>query len=77
MVRSRLCSGWMSSSQKAVARSKEVVLMEGRISGEMLAPELNGAQVSSTKLMLDNIRRAVEYGSGIAIDLAVAEPQQT
>jgi phosphate uptake regulator len=65
-------------AEDAIARTKEVVVMEGRISGEVLAPKTSGAQVASTKLMLESIRRAAEYGSDIAeiaIDLTVAEPQ--
>ncbi len=65
-------------AEDAIARTKEVVQMEGRISSEVLAPRMNGAQVASIKLMLESIRRAAEYGSDIAeiaIDLAVAEPQ--
>lgn len=64
-------------AEEAIARSKEVVAMEGKISGEVLAPRLTGTQVASTKLMLESIRRAAEYGSDIAeiaIDLTVAEP---
>jgi hypothetical protein len=65
-------------AEDAIARSKEVIQMEGRISGEVLAPRMSGAQVASMKLMLESIRRAAEYGSDIAeiaIDLTVAEPQ--
>ena len=65
-------------AEDAIARTKEVVQMEGRISGEVLAPRMSGAQVASMKLMLESIRRAAEYGSDIAeiaIDLTVAEPQ--
>ncbi len=65
-------------AEDAIARTKEVVQMEGRISGEVLAPRMTGAQVASAKLMLESIRRAAEYGSDIAeiaIDLTVAEPK--
>jgi phosphate uptake regulator len=65
-------------AEQAIARSKEVVQLEGKISGEVLAPRMNGAQVGATKLMLESIRRAAEYGSDIAevaIDLTVKEPQ--
>lgn len=65
-------------AEDAIAKTKEVVQMEGRISGEVLAPRMSGAQVASTKLMLESIRRAAEYGSDIAeiaIDLTVAEPK--
>jgi phosphate uptake regulator len=65
-------------AEDAIARTKEVVQMEGRISSEVLAPRMSGAQVASIKLMLESIRRAAEYGSDIAeiaIDLTVAEPQ--
>ena len=66
------------TAEDAIARTKEVVLMEERISGEVLAPRMSGAQVASTKLMLESIRRIAEYGSDIAeiaIDLTVAEPK--
>jgi phosphate uptake regulator len=65
-------------AEEAIARTKEVVQMEGKISSEVLAPRMSGTQVASMKLMLESIRRAAEYGSDIAeiaIDLAVAEPQ--
>jgi phosphate uptake regulator len=65
-------------AEQAIARTKEVVEMEGRISQEVLAPRMSGAQVASIKLMLESIRRAAEYGSDIseiAIDLTVKEPQ--
>ena len=66
------------TAEDAIARTKEVVLMEERISGEVLAPRMSGTQVASTKLMLESIRRIAEYGSDIAeiaIDLTVAEPK--
>ena len=65
-------------AEEAIAKTKEVVSLEGRLSGEILAPRMSGTQVASAKLMLESIRRAAEYGSDIAevaIDLAVAEPQ--
>ena len=65
-------------AEEAIAKSKEVLLMEERVSGEVLAPRMSGAQVASAKLMLESIRRTAEYGSDIAeiaIDLTVAEPQ--
>jgi phosphate uptake regulator len=65
-------------AEEAIAKTKEVLAMEGRITGELLAPRLSGAQVGSLKLMLESIRRVAEYGSDIAeiaIDLTVAEPQ--
>jgi phosphate uptake regulator len=65
-------------AEDAIAKTKEVVQMEGRLSSEVLAPKMSGAQVASTKLMLESIRRAAEYGSDIAevaIDLTVAEPR--
>jgi len=66
------------TAEDAIARTKEVVQMEERISGEVLAPRMSGSQVASTKLMLESIRRIAEYGSDIAeiaIDLTVAEPK--
>lgn len=65
-------------AEDAIAKTKEVVQMEERISGEVLAPRMGGSQVASTKLMLESIRRTAEYGSDIAeiaIDLTVAEPK--
>ena len=65
-------------AEEAIARTKDVLQLEVKISGEILAPRMSGAQVASTKLMLEGIRRAAEYGSDIAeiaIDLTVAEPQ--
>jgi phosphate uptake regulator len=65
-------------AEEAIAKAKEVVQMEGRVSGEILAPKMSGAQVASTKMMLESIRRTAEYGSDIAeiaIDLTVPEPQ--
>ena len=65
-------------AEEAIAKTKDVVQMEGKLSGEVLGPRMSGAQVASAKLMLESIRRAAEYGSDIAevaIDLTVAEPQ--
>ena len=65
-------------AEEAIARTKDVIRMEEKVSGDILAPRMSGAQVASTKLMLESIRRAAEYGSDIAeiaIDLTVAEPQ--
>ena len=65
-------------AEDAIAKTKDVVQMEGKLSSEILAPRMSGAQVASTKLMLESIRRTAEYGSDIAevaIDLTVAEPQ--
>lgn len=65
-------------AEEAIAKTKDVVQLEGKLSGEILAPRMSGAQVASAKLMLESIRRAAEYGSDIAevaIDLTVAEPQ--
>ncbi|MDA4120883.1 MAG: phosphate uptake regulator PhoU [Thaumarchaeota archaeon] len=65
-------------AEQAFAKTKEVVQLEGKISGEVLAPRMTGSQVASIKLMLESIRRAAEYGSDIAeiaIDLMVKEPQ--
>ena len=65
-------------AEEAIARAKEVIRIEEKISGEVLAPRMSGTQVASTKLMLESIRRVAEYGSDIAeiaIDLTVAEPQ--
>jgi phosphate uptake regulator len=67
-------------AEEAIAKSKEVVQLEGKLSSEVQATRMTGAQVASAKLMLEGIRRAAEYGSDIAevaIDLTVAEPQTT
>ena len=66
------------TAEEAIARTKDVVQMEGKLSSEILAPRMSGSQVASLKLMLESIRRTAEYGSDIAevaIDLTVAEPQ--
>jgi phosphate uptake regulator len=66
------------TAEDAIARSKDVVQTEGKLSSEVLTPKMSGAQVASAKLMLEGIRRVAEYGSDIAevaIDLTVAEPQ--
>jgi len=66
------------TAEEAIAKTKDVVLMEGKLSSEVLAPRMSGAQVAALKLMLEGIRRTAEYGSDIAevaIDLTVAEPQ--
>jgi len=68
------------TAEDAIARTKDVVQTEGKLSSEVLTPRMSGTQVASAKLMLEGIRRAAEYGSDIAevaIDLAVAEPQTT
>jgi hypothetical protein len=65
-------------AEEAIAKSKEVIQLEGRLNSEVQTPRMTGAQVASAKLMLEGIRRAAEYGSDIAevaIDLTVAEPQ--
>ncbi len=65
-------------AEEAIAKAKDVVEMEGKLSGDTLAPKMTGSQVASAKLMFEAIRRAAEYGSDIAevaIDLTVAEPQ--
>ncbi len=65
-------------AEEAIARTKEVVQTEGRLSTEAPTSRMTGAQVASVKLMLESIRRAAEYGSDIAevaIDLTVPEPK--
>ena len=65
-------------AEEAIAKTKDVVQMEGKLSSEALAPRMTGSQIASSKLMLESIRRTAEYGSDIAevaIDLTVAEPQ--
>ena len=66
------------TAEEAIAKAKDVVQMEGKLSSEVLAPRMSGSQVASMKLMLESIRRTAEYGADIAevaIDLTVAEPQ--
>jgi len=66
------------TAEDAIAKTKDVVQIEGKLSSEVLAPRMSGSQVASSKLMLESIRRTAEYGSDIAevaIDLTVAEPQ--
>jgi phosphate uptake regulator len=65
-------------AEEAIAKTKEVVQLEGKLSTEALSPKMTGAQVASLKLMLESIRRTAEYGSDIAevaIDLTVPEPK--
>jgi phosphate uptake regulator len=64
-------------AEEAIAKAREAVQMEGKVGNEVLAQKMSRAQVGSTKLMLESIRRVAEYGSDIAeiaIDLMVAEP---
>lgn len=64
-------------AEEAISNGKEVIRLEEKLSGEILAPRMNGAQVASVKLMLESIRRVAEYGADIseaALDLAVKEP---
>jgi len=66
------------TAEEAIAKAKDVVQLEGKLSSEVLAPRMSGSQVASLKLMLESIRRTAEYGADIAevaIDLTVAEPQ--
>ena len=65
-------------AEEAIAKTKDVVQLEGKLTSEVLAPRMSGSQVAASKLMLEGIRRTAEYGSDIAevaIDLTVAEPQ--
>ncbi len=64
-------------AEESISNGKEVVRLEEKLSGEILAPRMNGTQVASVKLMLESIRRVAEYGADIseaALDLAVKEP---
>jgi len=66
------------TAEEAIAKAKDVVQLEGKLSSEVLAPRMSGSQIASLKLMLESIRRTAEYGADIAevaIDLTVAEPQ--
>ncbi len=65
-------------AEEAIGRTEEVVRLEEKMNGEILAPKMSGAQVASIKLILESIRRVAEYGadiSEVAIDLTVKEPQ--
>jgi len=65
-------------AEEAIGKTREVILLEERLSGEILAPKMSGSQVAAVKLMLESIRRVAEYGADIAetaIDLTVKEPQ--
>ena len=65
-------------AEEAIGRTREVVQLEEKLSGEVLSPKMTGVQVASVKLMLESIRRVAEYGadiSEVAIDLMVAEPK--
>ncbi len=64
-------------AEEAIGRTEEVVQIEEKLSGEILAPKMSGTQVASVKLILESIRRVAEYGadiSEVAIDLTVKEP---
>jgi len=65
-------------AEEAIARTKEVVQLEGKLSSEAPGLRMTGTQVASLRLMLESIRRTAEYGSDIAevaIDLTVPEPK--
>jgi hypothetical protein len=65
-------------AEDAIAKNKEAVQLEEKLSGEILSPRTTGEQVASVKLILESIRRVGEYGADIAeiaIDLTVKEPQ--
>ncbi len=65
-------------ADEAISRTKDVIRLEEKLSGEILAPRMSSGQVASIKLMLEAIRRVAEYGadiSEIAIDLTVKEPK--
>ncbi|HYC12135.1 MAG TPA: phosphate uptake regulator PhoU [Nitrososphaerales archaeon] len=65
-------------AEEAINRTKDVVQLEEKLSGEVLVPKMSGTQVASVKLILESIRRVAEYGADIAevaIDLTVKEPR--
>ena len=65
-------------AEDAIAKTKEALQLEEKLSGEVLSPRMAGEQLASVKLMLESIRRVGEYGadiSEVAIDLTVKEPQ--
>ena len=65
-------------AEDVISRTKEVVQLEEKLSGEIVSPRMSGAQAASVKLMLESVRRVAEYGADIAevaIDLTVREPQ--
>jgi phosphate uptake regulator len=64
-------------AEEAISRTKEVVRMEQRVSGEILAPKMYGNEASFLKLILESVKRVAEYGadiSEITIDMTVKEP---
>lgn len=64
-------------AETTISRTREVLQLEEKLSGETLMPRMSGEQIASVKLMLESIRRVAEYGadiSEIAIDLSVMEP---
>ncbi|QQG48765.1 MAG: AbrB/MazE/SpoVT family DNA-binding domain-containing protein [archaeon] len=64
-------------AEEAIGKAGEVSRIEEKLSGEMLAARMNGAQVGSVRLVLESIRRIAEYGADIsetALDLMVREP---
>jgi phosphate uptake regulator len=64
-------------AEEAISKTKEVSRLEEKLSAEILAPRMSGAQVASVKLMLESVRRVAEYGEDIseaALDLVVSEP---
>ena len=65
-------------AEDAIGRTREVIQLEEKLSGEILAPRMSGSQVASIKLILESVRRVAEYGTDVAevaIDLTVKEPQ--
>jgi phosphate uptake regulator len=65
-------------AEDSIGKTEDVIQLEKKISGEILAPRTGGAQVAAVKLMLESIRRVAEYGSDIsetAIDLTIQEPR--
>jgi phosphate uptake regulator len=67
-------------AEDAIGKTSEVIVLEKKISGEILSSKMVGTQVAAVKLILESIRRVAEYGSDIseiAIDLTVQEPRGT
>lgn len=64
-------------AETAILEAKKVIDDERKLSEEILAPQMEGKEVATIKLILESIRRVAEYGtdiSEITIDLNVKEP---
>jgi phosphate uptake regulator len=65
-------------AEEAIAKTRDVVQLEEKLSGEPPSAKSTGTQVATFKLILESVRRVAEYVndiSEVAIDLTVREPQ--